>query len=226
MHEASQHADNAFVTLTYSDEHLPEDGSVSVREWQLFAKRLRKRHSFRFFMCGEYGALKFRPHYHALLFGVRFADAVKVETRGDYHVLWSEELERTWGKGLTEIGQVSFESAAYVARYSLKKLAPCDLEGRAPEFVSMSRRHGIGRSWFEQHAEEVISNDSVIVNGFEAKPPRYYDTLVEACEPRRAKAIRKARDRARRVEDESSDRLRAREVVAKAKVNLKSRRLV
>lgn len=41
MHEAKFHQVNSFITLTYDDEHLPEDGSLKLRDWQQFADKLR-----------------------------------------------------------------------------------------------------------------------------------------------------------------------------------------
>jgi len=77
MHEASQWDNNVFVTLTYDDEHLPEDQGLDVSEFQRFAKRLRKARpddKVRYFHCGEYGEQLQRPHYHALVFNVDFPD--------------------------------------------------------------------------------------------------------------------------------------------------------
>ena len=79
IHEAQLHKDNCFITLTYNDEHLPSPPSLSVRDFQLFMKRLRKRFGkgIRFFHCGEYGEKYGRPHYHACLFGFDFPDRVQ-----------------------------------------------------------------------------------------------------------------------------------------------------
>ena len=71
MHEAQLHERNSFVTLTYKGD-VPDEG-LRYRDFQLFMKRLRKYASgqqIRFYMCGEYGDEKGRPHFHACLFGV------------------------------------------------------------------------------------------------------------------------------------------------------------
>ena len=76
-HESSLYDQNCFLTLTFSDEHLPQNLSVSKRDLQLFMKRLRKHFAprkIRFFQCGEYGELNMRPHYHSILFNVDFPD--------------------------------------------------------------------------------------------------------------------------------------------------------
>lgn len=132
--EAGQHEHSSFVTLTYSDELRPADGCVSVREGQLFLKRLRRRiGSFRYFFVGEYGERTWRPHYHAILFGVRNGSGVA----------------EAWGKGFVSCSGVGRESASYVAGYCIKGLtseARMKFAGRslAPEFALMSRKPGIG----------------------------------------------------------------------------------
>lgn len=141
-HEACLHDNNCFITLTYDDEHLPGNLSISKTELQLFNKKLRNRHGkFRFFAVGEYGSIcpthekpignnpgecrqcnLGRPHYHAILFNTDFDDKKIVSIREGIPLYNSEELDRIWGKGFTTIGAVNFESAAYCARYSLKKI--------------------------------------------------------------------------------------------------------
>ena len=78
MHEAHPeiNKDNCFITLTFNDENLPKDKSLDVRTFQLFMKRLRKKvkKPLRFYHSGEYGEIKRRPHYHALIFGYDFPD--------------------------------------------------------------------------------------------------------------------------------------------------------
>lgn len=132
--EAGQHAHSTFATLTYDEEHLPTDGSVSVRVAQLFLKLLRYHHGpFRYIICGEYGSRIWRPHYHAILFGVR-----------DGHC-----LQDAWKNGRIHISGVGPESIAYVAGYCLK--GATDVSGMTwhgksltPEFVRWSRRPPIG----------------------------------------------------------------------------------
>lgn len=124
VHEASLYTDNCFVTLTYNDDFLPEDRSLHYRHFQLFMKRLRKRHGdgVRFYMCGEYGEKQGRPHYHACLFNFRFSDMRLWQERNGVKLYRSAELERLWPFGFCSVGEVTFESAAYVARYIMKKV--------------------------------------------------------------------------------------------------------
>ena len=74
MIEAGQHTDNAFVTLTYADDQLPDGNSLCPEDVTKFLKRLRKRIDpvkIRYFLCGEYGeGSTSRPHYHLILFGL------------------------------------------------------------------------------------------------------------------------------------------------------------
>jgi len=231
MHEASQWENNVFVTLTYDDEHLPEDQGLDVSEFQRFMKRLRKARTgekVRFFHCGEYGDQTNRPHYHALLFNVDFPD--RKPWRSD--TFRSAELERLWPLGNSEFGAVTFESAAYVARYSLKKLtgqAAIDGYKRfhlrtgeevtvAPEYATMS--HGVGGTWFEQFADDVYPLDRVVSRGREAKPPRYYDKRLDEVDPLLGCQLRVLRGRDFNYKNATEERLRVREVCAEKRLNL------
>jgi len=125
MHEAQLHDRNCFITLTYDEAHVPAGFSLRYRDFQLFMKKLRKfaGHPVRFFMCGEYGGEHSRPHFHACLFGFDFPDKVQFKRVGGGAVIYrSSVLERLWLQGFSTIGAVTFESAAYVARYVMKKL--------------------------------------------------------------------------------------------------------
>lgn len=179
-HESQMHERNSFVTLTYDDAHFPSNGSVDVREFQLFMKRLRKfaGSEVRFFHCGEYGEKLLRPHYHALLFGFNFDDLVLHSVRNGNNIYTSRSLDSLWGKGFATVGSVTYQSAGYVARYVLKKItgdkAPEYYGGRAPEYITMSRRPGIGSSWYDRYSGDVFPSDNVVVNGRGAKAPRFY----------------------------------------------------
>lgn len=121
MHEASLHAVNSFLTLTFAVDPI----SLDVRHMQLFHKRLRNRGlSVRSYYSGEYGDQLGRPHYHVLLFGEDFSfDRWHFYTSdGGWPVFRSPTLEECWPEGHSEIGEVTFESASYVAGYVHKKL--------------------------------------------------------------------------------------------------------
>ena len=126
MHEAQMHEKNCFITLTYDDAHLPGDRSLHYRDFQLFIKRLRKRYPgrrIRYYMAGEYGENFGRPHWHACLFGIDFDDkSLWKRTSANSLLYRSADLELLWPFGYSSIGDVTFESAAYVARYIMKKV--------------------------------------------------------------------------------------------------------
>lgn len=191
MHEAQMHEANCFLTLTYSDDNVPSDGSLVLDDFQKFMKRLRRGSSapLRFFHCGEYGETTARPHYHCCLFGEDFASDrlfYKHTPQGD-KLFNSPRLDELWGLGHAVIGDLTFESAAYVARYCLKKItgekAEAHYQGRKPEYVTMSRRPGIGSGWFDRFRREVYPSDSIVLRGTEMLPPPFYDKLLEKTDP-------------------------------------------
>lgn len=196
QHEASLYQDNCFITLTYDREHLPVDYSVHPRVMQLFMKKLRKHiypRTVRFFVGAEYGDENLRPHYHILLFGYDFEDKTFHERTPQGHETYlSKTLTRLWGNGHHNqqmIGAMTFESAAYTARYSTKKTTGPKASGFylrehpdhhficrvRPEFGLMSRRPGIGSGWLAKYKDDTYPSDTVISNGREARPPRFYD---------------------------------------------------
>ncbi|AXL14714.1 replication initiator protein [Microviridae sp.] len=224
MHEASLYEENVFITLTYDDEYLPSDRSLDVTHWQKFMKRLKKSYGgkkIRFYMCGEYGDETQRPHYHALLFGHDFEDKkfYKFSKSGE-RLYTTDRLERIWGKGYCPIGNVSFESAAYVARYALKKItgerAGAHYEGRIPEFSTMSRNKGIGEPWLRKWHTDVYPHDFVIVNGKRVKPPKFYDDMLSHRYISDIKDNRKERAE-EHAENNTDERLAVREEIQQRK---------
>lgn len=196
VHESKCHEETSFLTLTYTDQHLPDDLCVSVRALQLFFKRLRKDlgdKKVRFFASGEYGEKRFRPHYHIMLFGHAFLEDRKLWRRsiGGLPVYRSARLERLWPFGFSEVGTFSPQSAGYVARYCIKKITgePAreyymrvhPLTGElcrvAPEFAVMSRRPGIGADWFQRYRSDFFPKDEAVVNGKKVPVPAYYEKL-------------------------------------------------
>lgn len=238
MHENQMHELSCFVTLTYDDEHLPESGSLVKRHYQLFMKRLRKFHGskVRFFHCGEYGETTRRPHYHAILFGIDFADKVKHSKNRHGDQIWlSETLNKIWGMGHCWLGSVSEKSCAYVARYIMKKVtgekanehyqnlnvATGEIYSLSPEYITMSTRPGIGAAWFEQYAKDVFPSDTVILGGKEQLPPKYYLNKLAQTSEKAAKRIKAKRERRAKKysADSTPDRLRARLICREAKTN-------
>lgn len=197
VHEAQMHKKNCFVTLTYNDEHLPEDYSVSVRHCQLFMKKIRKKYGskIRFYLGAEYGEQTLRPHYHIILFNHDFPDKKHIRTNehGD-RIYTSKSLEELWGKGeRCELGDVTYQSAGYCAQYTMKKLSGdlaathylrhhpvsgllCSVK---PEFSLMSRRPGIGDLWFKKFKDDCFPSDFLVVNGKQHRVPTYYLRKLE-----------------------------------------------
>lgn len=232
MHEKRLHTDSSFLTLTYDPAHLPSGGSLVKRDLQLFMKRLRKQfgEGVRFFACGEYGEKSLRPHYHVLLLNKDFNDKRPISTGSEYTLYASKLLSQLWTSGSHAIGDVNFESAAYVARYCTKKItgpkAADHYKGRTPEFLVMSRRPGIGSGYLDKYKTELYTHDNCIINGVPSSLPRFYDTkyasLSDTCEARLA-VLKIARRRKLNRADSGTTRLRIREVVTLAKLAQKGR---
>lgn len=223
MNEASLHDDNCFITLTYDQEHLPENWSLRKEDYQKFMKRLRKRFSetrIRYYQCGEYGERGGRPHYHALLFGWKPPDLVQLRTEGDHILYGSAILTEVWGLGMTVVGEVTFESASYVAQYCMKKKTGKGakeyqvLEADTgevfevePPYATMSRRPGIGAEWFDRYKGDCYPSDTMISRGREMQPPKYYDGLLEKSDAELYEMIKARRKERMEKKDRSSVRL-------------------
>lgn len=246
IHESTLHDANSFITLTYAPEHMPYDFSLKVDHFQKFMKRLRKSREgqkIRYFHCGEYGDKENRPHYHAILFGADFPDRQTADLVNSPNPLYiSEELMRLWPFGFSTVGDVTFESAAYVARYCVKKVTgenadahymvideqTGEVHQQRPEYVTMSRRPGVGRGWFDKYASDAYPSDFVTIRGQKMRPPKFYDSIYEIDHPRELELIKRRRiqEAGKHKENQSLDRLRVREAVASAKLRTFSQRKV
>lgn len=243
MHEASLYDFNAFATLTFDNEHLPPGANLDFRPVQLFQKRLRKRldgQQIRIFGCMEYGGETLRPHAHMCIFNVRFPDPKLVaKGKAGDRLFESQLLSDAWGQGMANFGEVTFEAAAYVARYSVSKVTGdqaqshyrrIDEQGREyqvrPEFGFMSRRPGIGRPWLDKWMTDVYPHDYVIVNGMPVKPPKFYDNILAHDFPDNYLGIKAERlaQALANAADATPQRLAVREEVATARLNLKGGR--
>lgn len=252
MHEASLHEHNCFITLTYDESSDLYDGNLHVEHFQNFMKRFRrkvrslsfyKKYGFycrkiRFFHCGEYGEKRGRPHYHACIFGFDFPDRKYHSRRKGVKLYTSEILEELWPYGFSSVGDVTFESAAYVARYITKKItgklkddhyfnlgidkATGEFVEKRQEYTTMSRKPGIAGDFFKQNVNGIFPVDSVICRGREMRPPKYYDYLYEQDNCSNLEIIKQRRvERAiKSSRDCSPERLHDREVVEKAKLSL------
>lgn len=237
LHEASLYENNCFVTLTYDDENQPHDGGLNYRDVQLFLKRLRKQYpGVRYYGCGEYGGLHGRPHWHIILFNINFGNLYlwRKGTSGD-NLYRSKNLEALWPYGYSSIGAVTFQSAAYVARYIMKKVTgdpsnkayqsvstvTGEVFQRRPEFNFMSLKPGIASDWWDKYHSDVTSRDAVIHDGTPLKPPRYYDKKLKAVNPGLFELTKEKRilDMDARYKDNTPERLNSKEIVAQAKLS-------
>lgn len=189
---------------------------------------------FRFYMCGEYGDQFARPHFHACLFGIDFPDKQPLtQLATDSKIFRSTTLERLWQHGYTSVGAVTFQSAAYVARYVMKKITgdratfhytyiddQGEIHQRTPEYNQMSRRPGLGQAWLKKYKRDVYPADHVITNGHPSQPPRYYDNQLTETELKPIKAKRKANIN---YKDQTPARLRAKEQVQQARASFLKR---
>lgn len=222
MHEAQFHEHSCFLTLTYNDDHLPHDSGLNYRDFQLFMKRVRKwqpdrrycgvaatyrgrpysklvlENPIRYYMCGEYGDQKLRPHYHCALFGAVFPDMVPLyRTQSGSLIYESATLTKLWDLGHASIGELTSDSAAYIARYVVKKISgeaaakhyrrvdpdTGEVFQVSPEFTRMSLKPGIGQKWIKKYYADVYPTDRINTQGKLTKPPRYYDKQMEVTNP-------------------------------------------
>lgn len=206
MLESKYHEKSYFITLTYDDEHIPTaqsaDGSVVYTlcsdDLKLFFKRLRrsqeyhKENRIRYYAVGEYGSQFHRPHYHAIIFGLLLDDIKEIGRSKLGRVLHdSDAIRRLWGKGITEVDEMTWETAAYCARYTTKKLGKAETDfyeknGLVPEFSRMSLKPAIGYQFYEDHKEQIYAYDQIYISakgGFTVKPPHYYDKKYDDVYP-------------------------------------------
>ena len=95
--EGRLHNDKIFVTLTYSDEHIPENNSLSKKHTQDFFKRLRRvtAKRLRYYCAGEYGTKTDRPHYHYIIYGIGVSSESELL------------IQQCWPFGHIQIGDVT-----------------------------------------------------------------------------------------------------------------------
>lgn len=240
MHEASLHPVSQFVTLTYDDSN--NHGSLCKRDLQLFWKRLRDKYgALRYFACGEYGERTWRPHYHAVIFGLILTDLKRYKETAGGQLYTSPSLEKLWDMGLVVVGPVTRESAAYVAGYINKKLTgpqaevyvrvdkdTGELTRLVPPFAVMSRRPGIGAEWLDRYATDIYPRDQVVVGGkVIGNAPKFYDARHAVKQPELIEAV-KARRKAyalepRQAANSTRARLKVRETVTEARLSLRKR---
>lgn len=211
--ESKVHPDNKwFVTLTYDDEHLPSDYSLNRLDLHRFIDNLRHNYScIRYFACGEYGETFGRPHYHLIMWNLPLNDLEFArKSKNGLNLYQSPWLNEKWSRGQVLVGEVNWETSAYVARYVTKKHTKEQNEelNRENEFVVMSRKPGIGAEYYEKYKDKIYKNDSIIVltsksNPSVVKPPKYFDRLYKLQNESKLEKLKAVREKSAR----NSDRL-------------------
>lgn len=247
MAECSEHEHNYFITFTYDDINIPipEEteyngkiftndgtwtGSLYPNDITRFINSLRryfhrKGHTgIKYYYAGEYGETTQRPHYHMIIMNCpldinEFYDFHQDPTTKKLH--WkSHEIENFWQEGMIDIGEVEYASAAYVARYCMKKITENTdktiywSKGMHPEFVRMSRRPGIGITYYNENKYNIYENDEVIITSVKGnvnviKPPKAFDQRFKEEHPEWWEKIQESRavaaERSRQIEKELTE---------------------
>lgn len=168
LHELDSYKDAVFITLTYKGEEY-DNGSLCKPDLQKFFKRLRKNlgdKKIRYFACGEYGELKRRPHYHAIIFGLSLRPDDK------------QLINNAWQLGNIQFGVAEPASIRYVAQYIDKKFSGIQgyeeyqAQNREPVFRLSSL--GLGKKFCDANAEQIIQQKCLTINGIKQSIPRYY----------------------------------------------------
>jgi len=137
------------------------------------------------FCTGEYGKESKRKHWHALIFNWRPKDGIhfKTSSRGD-QIYTSSVLDNLWGKGHTNFGDVTIESASYCARYAAKKLSHgWDGEHGYEPISRKSSKNAIGKSWLEKYWKNVFDLGYVHHDGVRHGIPRYFEKWFKKHKP-------------------------------------------
>lgn len=231
MLELGYHESSYFLTLTYDNEHIPknslidydtgeiyaENATLVKKDLQDFMKRLRRAYEYkgydnklRFFACGEYGSQTLRPHFHIIVFGLKLDDLVlyKRNFNGD-NLYNSAFISKLWKKGFSVVGDVTWQSCAYVARYIMKKHLGKDSDfydvyNIEPEFTLMSRKPGIARQYYDEHKDELFYQDFVSIPTKDGckqiYPPPYYEKLFEEDFPEQEVVERKEKRKQAKID--------------------------
>lgn len=191
LHELNYHEKSSFVTLTYTDQHLPPNGSLVKADLQKFFKRLRRDTNtpIKYFACGEYGKRSRliqarsgrlyqtdgdRPHYHFILYGIGLTKFDKELVMENWpYCDWSNKHIAKDSFGIVEPNSIS-----YVAQYIDKKFTgdkaveEYQLKGREPVFSLCSK--GIGKQYALDNAKQIKQMLHITHNGTKLSIPRYY----------------------------------------------------
>ena len=223
--------------LKFYNELYKQNG-VTEEDKKRYSKRkkeLMEPYQVSYFMCGEYGKLNGRPHYHAIIYGYEPKDMELWTVRNGERYYISEEIRKLWSVGYHVIGTVTFQSAAYVARYLMKKqygdsalhyYAAIDYDTgeimatRVPEYAKMSLNPALGKKWIHKYYKEAYNNDFVTLDGNKFTLPRYYDKFMKEFDEEKYNEIKEKRTETivNNQEDQTYERLVVREKVQQLKL--------
>lgn len=217
-----------FITLTYDNDHIPmidtydvltgEDhkiNTLSKRDIQLFMKRLRKssENKLRFYLCGEYGSNTCRPHYHIILYGMKFDDLLPIGNSAlNNKYFYSPSLIKIWPYGQNVVAECNWQTCAYTARYVTKKLDDHlkEFYKRFPdvqkEFCLMSRKPGIGKDYIDKNSDKYFQYQQTYLNTYNGSRKislnRYFINQLDKIDEALTTSLRDKRKQA------ASDRVR------------------
>lgn len=154
---------NSFLTLTYNDANIPPEG-LQKRDIQLFIKKMRKRFKFRYYLIGEYGPTTYRPHYHAIMFGI------DNNTCRDMEII----VEDVWGHGFITLEPITETRINYIAEYHVNRFNYP--QGQEPTFKLLSTRPAIGSNYIERESQFHWGVEQMYYRSgaFKLSLPRYY----------------------------------------------------
>lgn len=218
LHEMRFFDKGIFLTLTVSDDHLDEvfpslssgaPNSLRHKPFQDYVKRLRivltrsvRSDYIRYYMCGEYGDLHHRPHYHAIIYGYMPDDLKALIHHKGLYV--SDEVAKLWPYGYHTIAPITAHDISYVAGYVDKKLYIRRDEyisslGVAPEYTAMSRGSvkrgdgGLGYRFFVRYRDSDLYPENadgtfarlfaLTSTNLKVRMPRYYDQKLLLRDP-------------------------------------------
>lgn len=159
--------------------------------------------------CDEYVPSVGRPHYHLCIFNFDFDDKKIHTVRNGFPIYRSAKLEELWPYGFSSIAELNFQTAAYVARYVMKKIngdlqedhyalpnwETGEITPRKPEFNVMSRMPGIGSFFYEKYKDNIFPLDRVVMNGKPMRPPKAYEKWLGIESPEELEFIKTAREK-------------------------------
>ena len=173
--EAKISSSAAFLTLTYAEQPLSDNGYPTLvkKDYQDFFKRLRKKthNKLKYYACGEYGTKTKRPHYHAIVFNLPHSFLKK-----------PEKLDDIWGHGHTMLTHSNALTINYVVGYINKGTFERNGENddRLKEFSLMSKKMGMNyltpkmREYYKSRQIACIVHE----NGHILSMPRYYKQQI------------------------------------------------